>query len=178
MLINTWKGLAMIAIVASLVAGGAGVYACTAHDDASLGDEITSEPEIQVTELEENGTSVLDVRVGVRVEGRPVAIQGAHVEVLSVDTLRENDTITVTFEKVADGETDEEGAISFELESGKYLVVATYDGLTGLGKCNLEEDVDVGILMHNISMDCNSLRKNIMHAFQHMEKMTIQIELE
>jgi hypothetical protein len=176
--LGAWKGLAVIGVMAALMVSGVGMLAFT---DASmeLGDEMNSEPEVEVIEqLDENGTSILEIRVGVRAEGQPVAIQGATVQVLSVDALGDNDTVTITIDRVADGMTDENGTVSLEMDHGKYLVIATYEGLTGLGKCNLDGDESMVIQLHNWDRDCNQFRKHMVNAYKHMESITIQIDLE
>jgi hypothetical protein len=179
MVLNAWKGLAVIGIIAALVVSGVGIFAHTTDDSMNLGDELKTEPEIQVIEqVDENETDTLTVKVGVRVEGQLVPIQGATVKLLSVDTTRDNNTVTIVLERIAIGETDENGTITCGIDHGKYLVLATYNGLTGIGKCNLEEDTEIGVLLHNRSMNKNQFRTGFVHTFRYMENVTIQIDLE
>jgi len=156
-----------------------GIVATSDQGSDTLVADIATDPEVQVIEEQsENGNDTLNITVGALVEVMSVAIQGVMVEVLSVDVIEDNETMTITIEKIAKGKTDENGQICFELKQGNYVVVATYDRLKGVGKCNMEEDVDTDILLHNWSRDCNHSRKNMVKTYTHMERMTIQIDPE
>ena len=179
MFLRTWKGLAIIGLIAALVVSGVGIHAFSSEGVSEVGDAASTEPEVEIVEsVSEDGIDTLTVRVGVRVEGKAIPIGGVALEIFSVDVVRENNIITITLEKVAEGETDEAGTAAFDLEHGKYLVVAHYKGLMGFGKCNMEEDTHIDMLLHNWSSNCYQWQNNMQHAYKHMTKMTMQIELE
>jgi len=177
MSLTTWKGF-LIILVAALVASGAGVYALTAEKATDVGDEVTAEPSIEILQESINGTDTLTVKVGVIVEGKPVPLEGAEIEVFSVNVERTNDTVTIIIDKVAESGTDQHGTAILEIEHGRYLVVAHYEGLVGVRKCNFEEDTHIDMLLHNWLRNNNIWQTGLGNAYQHMDKMTIHIQLE
>lgn len=174
----TWKRFVIIVLVAALVAGGAGVYALTAGKATGVGDEVTAEPSIEILEESINGTDTLTVKVGVIVEGKPVPLEGAEIEVFSVNAEKTNDTVTIIIEKIAEAETDQHGTALFEIGHGRYLVVAHYNGLVGIRKCNLDEDSQLGMLLHNWMRDNPAWQGVLSNLYRHMDSMTIEIHLE
>ena len=173
MFLKNWKALTVLGLMAVLVAGGVGVYAMSAEPTNPVENDV---PMVEVTESETMDT--LTVRVGARVEGKIVPMANVQLGVFSVEIVRDNKTITITLEKVMEGETDQDGVASFEIEHGRYLVAAHYSGLIGFGHCNLEEDSQIGMLLHNQLRSQNAWRTCLGNAYQHMESMTIQIQLE
>jgi len=105
----------------------------------------------------------LTVRVGAIVEGKAIPIIGANVTVWSYSVNKTNDSVTITFTKVAKATTDSNGNVSFSLPVGKYIIVSTYSGLRSVVFVNLDKDVSGVVLLHNPARFCHGLKERL-HA--------------
>jgi len=161
----TRKGIIAVGLISALLIGGLGAMVVTAGDDVSIGD---AAPTVTLSD-QKSGT--LTVLVGARVEGRIVPLGNVQLDVLSVNSTKEAGEITIILEKVAEGTTNVSGAASFDLECGKYLVVAHYNGLKAFGKINLDEDETVKMLLHNFE-------RQFPAGADRINRVTISIEYE
>jgi len=91
----------------------------------------------------------LTVQVGAVVEGAAIPITGANVTIWSYNLNETNDSVTLTFTKVANGTTDASGDVSFSLPPGDYIVVSSYSGLRSINFVSLQSDVSGLVLLHN-----------------------------
>jgi len=161
----TLKGILAIGLISALLVGGLGAMVVT----TSPGDQ-TADAAPMVTVSEEQ-TDTLTILVGARIEGRIVAMAAVELEVFSVNITKEAGVITIVLEKVAEGTTNASGAAEFELEHGKYLVAAHYNGLKAFGVVNLDEDETAKMLLHNFE-------RQFPAGADRINKITISIEYE
>jgi hypothetical protein len=91
----------------------------------------------------------LTVNVLCKVNGTRAALSGVNVTICTINMTTDGNRTTIEIVKVAEGQTDENGTVVFELTEGKYFVFAQHNGLKGFAKGNLTEDQLVTIKMHH-----------------------------
>ena len=129
------KMIAMGAVVALLISGVA--FTLMSSSNVSAEDET---PVVTVEEEVSDTTYTLTVNVACPVDGTTITLEGINVTVYTVNITEEDDTTTIIVQNVAEGQTDAEGNVTFELPEGEYVICATYQGLCGFGEVNLTED--------------------------------------
>ena len=91
----------------------------------------------------------MTIQVGAVVEGRAIPIIGAEVSVWTASVNKTNDSVTITFTRVAHAVTGTGGNVTFDLAGGNYIVIANYSGLQSVKKVALDSDVDLVLFLHN-----------------------------
>ncbi len=129
------KIMSMGAVAALLISGVA--FALMSSTNVSAEDET---PVVTVEEEVTETTYAMTVNVVCPVDGIPLTLEGVNITVYTVNITEDDDTTTITVQNVAQGLTDAEGNVTFELPEGEYVVCATYQGLCGFGEVNLTED--------------------------------------
>ena len=124
--------MAMGAVAALLISGVA--FTLMSSSNVSAEDET---PVVTVEEEVTDTTYALTVNVVCKVDGTSITLEGINVTVYTVNITEEDDTTTIIVQNVAQGLTDAEGNVTFELPKGEYVVCATYQGLCGFGEVNL-----------------------------------------
>ncbi len=150
------KIMSIGAVSALLISGIA--FALMASTDVSAED---NSPVVTVEEEVTDSSYTLTVHVVCMVDGTPIILEGVNVTVYTVNITEDDDTTTIVVQNVAQGLTDAEGNVTFELPEGEYMVCATYQGLCGFGEVNLSEDQLSTIMLHGIGWchgDDQSLR--------------------
>lgn len=137
------KILSMGAVATLLISGIA--FALMSSTSVSAEDE---SPVVTVEEEGTDATYALNVNVVCMVDGTPITVEGVNVTVYTVNITEDDDTTTIVVQKVAQGQTDTEGYLTFDLPEGEYMVCATYQGLCGFGEVNLTEDQLSTIMLH------------------------------
>ncbi len=135
--------MAMGAVAALLVSGVA--FALMSSADVSAEDET---PEVTVEEETTETTYAITAHVECRVDGSNITLEGVNVTVYTVNVTEDDDTTTIVIHRVAQGLTDSEGNVTFDLPEGSYVVCATCQGLCGFGEVNLTEDQLSTIVLH------------------------------
>lgn len=120
-------------------------FTLMSSSDVSAADET---PIVTVDEETTATNYALTANVMCRVAGTEITLTGVNVTVYTVNITEDENTMTIVIEKVAQGLTDSEGNITFDLPEGEYMVCATYQGLCGFGQVNLTEDQMSAILLH------------------------------
>lgn len=91
----------------------------------------------------------LTVQVGAVVEGKAIPIIGAEVSVWSCSVNETNDSIVITFTRVAHTITETGGNVTFSLPASQYIIVANYSGLQSIKRVSLDNDMSIIALLHN-----------------------------
>ncbi|MDW5564314.1 MAG: hypothetical protein SA339_13950 [Methanomassiliicoccus sp.] len=164
------KTMALGAVAALLVAGA--VLAFAPSTEVSASDDTT----VVTAESTSADAATLNLSVNVlcRVDGESITLSGVNVTVYTVNITEDGDNATIVIEKVAEGQTDDDGNVSFQLPDGEYAVSASYQGLRGFDWVNLTEDqistvrlhgcdwdMDGAQCMHPLSGDCNRFREQV-----------------
>jgi hypothetical protein len=136
---NTKASMALL-MVGLLVAGGAGTLLVASANPFAF----AANQQIDTTQHHN-----LTVQVGAVVEGKTIPIIGAEVSVWSVDVNRTNDSVVITFARVAHTITEAGGNVTFNLAAGSYIVIANYSGLQSIKKVSLDNDLSIIALLHN-----------------------------
>ena len=126
-----------------MVAGGAGAVLLSSQTEGgtTVGTSIADVA---------HGTQYnLTVQVGAVVERMTIPIIGANVTVWSYNVNKTNDSVTLSFTKVATGTTDANGNVTFSLPAGDYIIVSKYSGLKSINFVSLQSDVSGMVLLHN-----------------------------
>lgn len=80
----------------------------------------------------------LEVVVWTQLNGQKVPVPNANVTIYSASATTQSDgNITITLTPVAQGVTNSHGAVYFNLDNGKYVVIAHHDGIRGVALLNL-----------------------------------------
>jgi hypothetical protein len=137
------KMMSIGAISALLISGIA--FALMSSTSVSADDDT---PVVTVEEEVTETSYALTVNVVCMVDGTPIILEGVNVTVYTVNITEDDDTTTIVVQNVAQGLTDAEGNVTFELPDGKYVVCATYQGLCGFGEVNLSEEQLSTIMLH------------------------------
>jgi hypothetical protein len=139
--------LLAVGAVAVLVVSGLAIALLASPNASATNDDA---PVVAVDELStSNGTHNLTVNVLCKVNGTRVALAGVNVTICTINITKEANRTTIEIVKVAEGQTDENGTVVFELAEGKYFVFAQHNGLKGFCRGNLTEDQLVTIKMHH-----------------------------
>ena len=139
------KMMSIGAISALLISGIA--FALMSSTSVSADDDT---PVVTVEEEVTETSYALTVNVVCMVDGTPIILEDVNVTVYTVNITEDDDTTTIVVQNVAQGLTDAEGNVTFELPEGEYMVCATYQGLCGFGEVNLSEDQLSTIMLHGI----------------------------
>jgi hypothetical protein len=91
----------------------------------------------------------MTVQVGAVVEGKAIPIIGAEVSVWSCRVNETNDSVVITFTRVAHAITGTGGNVTFNLPSDQYIIVANYSGLQSIKRISLDSDMNIVSLLHN-----------------------------
>jgi len=91
----------------------------------------------------------MTIQVGAVVVGRAIPMIGAEVSVWTANVSKTNDSVTITFTRVAHALTGTGGNVTFSLAGGNYIVIANYSGLQSVKKIVLDSDVDIVMFLHN-----------------------------
>jgi len=95
---------------------------------------------VTAEDASDQATLDLSMNVLVRAGGESITMPGVNVSVYSVDITEGEDNTTMVIERVAEGQTDADGNVTFQLPEGEYAVSASYQGLKGFAWVNLTED--------------------------------------
>lgn len=110
----------------------------------------------------------MTVRVGAMVEGREIPIIGADLSVWSCSVNKTNDSVVITFTRVAHIITEKGGNATFNLPAGQYIIVANYSGLQSIKRVSLDGDMSIDALLHNyhhsdVNRECTKQRHHHDH---------------
>jgi hypothetical protein len=95
----------------------------------------------------------LSVNVLCRVDGTDITLSGINVTVYTVNMTENEENATIVIDKVAEGQTDANGNVTFQLPEGEYAVSASYQGLRGFDWVNLTEDQTSTVQLHGWNWD-------------------------
>ena len=138
------KTLAFGAVAALLITGAALAFAPST--DVAAADET---PIVSAESASADLTTLnLSVNVLCHVDGDSVTLSGVNVTVYTVNITDNEDNATIVIEKVAEGQTDSDGNVTFQLPEGEYAVSASYQGLRGFDWVNLTEDQVSTVQLH------------------------------
>jgi hypothetical protein len=135
------KASMSLLLVGLLVAGGAGTVLIASANPFAVNDNAA---------VDASQHHNLTVQVGAIVEGKAIPIIGAEVSVWSVSVNRTNDSVTITFTRVAHAITPTGGNVTFNLTAGNYILVANYSGLQSIKRIALDSDLNLVLFLHNI----------------------------
>ena len=142
------KMMAFGAIAALMVSGA--VLALVPSTQVAAADDTP------VVTVEDTSTDVatlnLSVNVLCHVDGESVTLAGVNVTVYTVNVTENEDGATIVIDKVADGQTDVDGNVTFQLPEGEYAVSASHQGLRGFDWVNLTEDQISTVRLHGLWM--------------------------
>jgi len=143
------KTLAFGAVAALLITGAALAFAPST--DVAAADET---PIVSAESASADLTTLnLSVNVLCHVDGDSVTLSGVNVTVYTVNITDNEDNATIVIEKVAEGQTDSDGNVTFQLPEGEYAVSASYQGLRGFDWVNLTEDQVSTVQLHGCNWD-------------------------
>jgi hypothetical protein len=133
------KASMAVLMVGLLVVGGAGTFfvAVNPFDIAAI------------SPMDATQHYNMTIKVGVIVEGRQIPIIGADVSVWSCNVNMTNDSVVITFTRVAHTVTERGGNVTFNLPAGQYIMVANYSGLQSIQLISLVGDVSIDAILHN-----------------------------
>jgi hypothetical protein len=134
------KGSMALLMVGLLVAGGAGTMLIVSANPFGIAADAPTD-----TTQHYN----LTVQVGAVVDGKAIPIIGAEVSVWSSSVNRTNDSVVITFTRVAHAITQTGGNLTFNLTAGQYIIIANYSGLQSIKRVSLDSDTSVIALLHN-----------------------------
>gem|GEM_PF-2001484 len=143
------KMMALGAVAALMVSGAALAFLpsteVAASDDVPIVDVETASTDL--------ATLNLSVNVLCRVEGESITLAGVNVTVYKVNITENEDCATIVIDRVAEGLTDADGNVTFQLPEGEYAVSASYQGLRGFDWVNLTEDQISTVRLHGCNWD-------------------------
>lgn len=123
--------------MAALMVSGAFLAFLPSTEVAAADDTPIVEVETTSADL---ATLNLSVNVLCRVDGESITLAGVNVTVYKVNITEDENGATIVIDRVAEGLTDAEGNVTFQLPEGEYAVSASYQGLRGFDWVNLTED--------------------------------------
>lgn len=136
--------------VAALMASGA-VLALWPSTEVAASDDT---PIVTVgTNSTDLATLNLSVNVLCHVDGESVSLAGVNVTVYKVNITDDGDRATIVIDRVAEGLTDADGNVTFQLPEGEYAVSASHQGLRGFDWVNLTEDQISTVRLHGCDWD-------------------------
>ena len=136
-----------VGAVAVLVVSGLAMALMASTDASAASDD---SPIVSVYDQTSSATTHnLTVNVLCKVNGTRVALSGVNVTICTMSITREDNRTTIEIVKVAEGQTDENGTVVFELAEGKYFVFAQHNSLKGFFRGDLTEDQLVTVKMHH-----------------------------
>jgi hypothetical protein len=136
-----------VGAVAVLIVSGLAMTLMTSTSASTTNDD---SPIVSVDDQTTSATTHnLTVNVLCKVNGTRVALSGVNVTICTMNITQENNRTTIEVIKVAEGQTDENGTVVFELAEGKYFIFAQHNGLKGFSRGNLTEDQLVSVEMHH-----------------------------
>lgn len=144
------KMMALGALAALLVSGA--VLAFAPSTGVATADNT---PIVTAEDTSANLTTLnLSVNVLVHVDGENTTLPGVNVTVYTVNITTDGEgNSTIVIKKVAEGQTDASGNVTFQLPEGKYAVSATYQGLRGFDWVNLTKDQISTVRLHGCDWD-------------------------
>lgn len=153
---SSWMMTGALAAIAVLLVAGLALTVITpgaqANDQTpqvSISDQAVSPLNGSTSLNDSSAMHNLTVTVGANVEGKKIPIEGALVLVYSVNVIESENTTNIVLEKVAEQQTNANGQVGFQLAQGRYIIIAHYHGLNGLGRMNLTEDLGRKVMLHN-----------------------------
>jgi hypothetical protein len=136
--------------MAALVVSGA-ILAFAPSTEVAAADDT---PIVTVQDTSADLTTLnLSVNVLCRVDGESITLSGVNVTVYTVNITDGEDNATIVIDKVAEGQTDADGNVTFQLPAGEYAVSASYQGLRGFDWVNFTEDQVSTVQMHGCDWD-------------------------
>ncbi len=136
-----------VGAVAVLVVSGLAMALMASTNASATSDD---SPIVSVDDQTTSATTHnLSVNVLCKVNGTRVALAGVNVTICTMNITREDNRTTVEIIRVAEGQTDENGTVVFELPEGKYFIFAQHNGLKGFFRGDLNEDQLVMVKMHH-----------------------------
>ncbi|MBI0582338.1 MAG: carboxypeptidase regulatory-like domain-containing protein [Methanomassiliicoccales archaeon] len=143
------KTMALGAMAALIVSGA--VLAFAPSTEVAAADDT---PIVTAEDTSADLTTLnLSVNVLCHADDESITLSGVNVTVYTVDITNGEDNATIVIEKVAEGQTDADGNVTFQLPEGEYAVSASYQGLRGFDWVNLTEDQISTLQIHGCDWD-------------------------